>query len=112
MIGIYDSLARGRRVYQRLIGGLAAAQAEQQDQTQAGHQAVSQVSDWPPVPGFAPQSESVSFFPPPVPEEVAAATGFSLSPTPPDPLETAELFESAARLEERFVCQNLGREER
>ena len=110
--GIYHSLARGRRVYQRLIGGLAAAQAERQGQDGAGHQVVSPVSDCTSAPEFAPPSGSVAFFPPPEPEEAPAAVGFSLSPSPPDPLETAELFELAARQEERFVCQNLRREER
>ena len=116
MTGIYDSLARGRRVYNRLIGGLAGAQTGlpgQQSQAEAGHQAVSAMSEWTPVPGLA-EREGTAFFPPLglELEDEAPAVGFSLSPNPPDPLETAELFEQAAGQEERFVCQNLRREER
>ena len=115
MIGIYASLERNRRVYDRVIGG-REAHTERPRLPESQSRAASVVTGWATpeaLTDFAPNMRANMSLPysPDPPDTRRESAGYSLSPAPADPLETAELFTLAAEAEERFVSQNLEREE-
>jgi len=115
--GIHAAIERNRRVYGRLVGGWAQAELPQMAQVQ--NRAAGNVFEWdtPEILSasgaaggmmWASSHTNASHA-----EEVRwEGDGYSLSPAPPDLLETAELLIRTAEVEERFGSQNLEREER
>ena len=111
MTGIHAAIERNQRVYRRLFGGQVQVEPRLPE---LQNQAESPAFEWvrPEMADFALPSESFAFGRPPVEEAGWEAAGFTLSPAPVDLLETAELLGRMVEVEERFVSQNLEREER
>ena len=120
MTSIYAAIERNRRAYERLVGGqngnLRHAGDAVPHQPALGWQEPHGRSNAAPAgtpmssgfdnPALGMSLPSCQF---PIP---SSEFPYSLSPAPPDPMETAELFTRAAEAEERFISQDLGREER